>query len=125
MDDAEPLYAIAVAARLTRMHPQTLRKYERAGLLRPARSLGDQRLYSNADVRRLNRIRYLVEERGLNVAGVELALGIVDRLDAVGSTATSAEMRAAIDEALEPTDAPATRSRVARPRPVAPSQPAP
>jgi MerR family transcriptional regulator, heat shock protein HspR len=101
MDEREPLYAIAVAARLTRMHPQTLRKYERAGLVRPARQSGNQRLYSNDDVRRLSRIRYLVEERGLNVAGLERTLRMVDRLEELGADSTSGEMRQAIDEALD------------------------
>ena len=100
MEEREPLYGMAVAARLTRMHPQTLRKYERAGLLRPARSSGSQRLYSPADVRRLSRIRYLVEERGLNVAGLEMTLGMVDRLHDLDETATAAEMRTRIDEVI-------------------------
>jgi MerR family transcriptional regulator, heat shock protein HspR len=100
MDEREPLYAIAVAARLTRMHPQTLRKYERAGLVRPARQSGNQRLYSNADVRRLSRIRYLVEERGLNVAGLEMTLHMVDRLEDLRADSTRDEMRQAIDETL-------------------------
>ena len=97
--DREPVYTIAVAARLTRMHPQTLRKYERAGLLTPARSAGSQRFYSLADVERLRRIQYLVEVRGLNVAGVEMALGMTDRLDATQRDVTAAELWAAIDEA--------------------------
>lgn len=92
---------MAVAARLTRMHPQTLRKYERAGLLTPSRQAGNQRLYSEAEIQRLCRIRYLVEERGLNVAGLEMALAMTDRLDALGPDATRAEMRTAIDEASE------------------------
>jgi MerR family transcriptional regulator/heat shock protein HspR len=100
VDDREPLYAIAVAARLARMHPQTLRKYERAGLLRPARQRGNQRLYSNADLRRLERIRILVGERGINVAGLGLALDMLDRLDAVPSDATAEEMRSAIEETI-------------------------
>jgi MerR family transcriptional regulator, heat shock protein HspR len=99
-DEREPLYAIAVAARLTGMHPQTLRKYERAGLLRPARVSGNQRLYSDADLGRLTRIRYLVEERGLNVAGLEMTLRMVDRLDAVRHDATALDLRAAIADAL-------------------------
>lgn len=97
--DREPVYTIAVAARLTSMHPQTLRKYERAGLLTPARSAGDQRFYSGADVARLRRIQYLVEARGLNLAGVELALEMTDRLDATGRQATTAQLWSAIDEA--------------------------
>ena len=97
-DGSDGLYTMAVAARLTGMHPQTLRKYERAGLIKPSRQSGNQRLYSEADVRRLRRIRYLVEVRGVNIAGLELSLGMSDRLDAVGSDATHAELRQTIDE---------------------------
>lgn len=95
------LYAMAVASRLTGMHPQTLRKYERAGLLAPDRPSGNQRLYSDADVRRLRRIRYLVEVRGVNVAGLELALGMSDRLDELASDATRDQLREAIDQVAE------------------------
>jgi MerR family transcriptional regulator/heat shock protein HspR len=95
------LYSIAVASRLTGMHPQTLRKYERAGLLTPARQEGNQRLYSDADIQRLRRIRYLVEVRGVNVAGIELALGMADRLDALDANSTHGELQTAIDEASE------------------------
>ena len=98
-EDREPVYTIAVAARLTSMHPQTLRKYERAGFLTPARSAGSQRFYSGADLARLRRIQYLVETRGLNIAGVEMALAITDRLDATEPDATTAELWSAIDEA--------------------------
>jgi MerR family transcriptional regulator/heat shock protein HspR len=83
------------------MHPQTLRKYERAGLLTPSRQSGNQRLYSQADVRRLHRIRYLVEVRGVNIAGLGLALAMSDRLDALGSEATRVQLLAAIDEASD------------------------
>jgi MerR family transcriptional regulator, heat shock protein HspR len=101
MDESDGLYTMAVASRITGMHPQTLRKYERAGLIRPSRQSGNQRLYSEADVRRLRRIRYLVEARGVNIAGLELALRMADRLDAVGSDATRAEMQDAIDQAAD------------------------
>jgi len=93
------VYTIAVASRLSGMHPQTLRKYERAGLLTPARQQGNQRLYSDADLERLKRIRYLVETRGVNVAGVELALSMADRLDELDMDSTQKEIRTAIDEA--------------------------
>jgi len=96
--DHEAVFTIAVAARLTGMHPQTLRKYERGGLLRPARLAGNHRLYSAADVLRLRRIQVLVN-RGLNLAGLELALAMADVLDAVAPDATRAEMRRAIDRA--------------------------
>ena len=102
MDVQEPVYTMAVAARLTGMHPQTLRKYERAGLLRPART-GSQRFYSNADVERLRRIRFLVEERGLNVAGLEMALHIADRLDLVDEGTSPDDIRVAIADALRST----------------------
>ncbi len=108
-EDREPVYTIAVAARLTRMHPQTLRKYERAGLLSPARSAASQRFYSAADVARLRRIQYLVEQRGLNIAGVEMALGITDRLDATERDVTAAELWSAIDEATRPSRRPDLR----------------
>ena len=101
MDERDGVYSIAVASRLTGMHPQTLRKYERAGLLTPIRQAGNQRLYSQADIQRLRRIQYLVEVRGVNVAGLELALAMSDRLDALGSNATQSEMQTAIDEASD------------------------
>ena len=101
MDEREPVYAIAVAARLSHMHPQTLRKYERAGLVRPARQSGNQRLYSNADLRRLERIRHLVEQLGVNVAGLEVTLRMVDRLERLERDSSRREMREAIDDAIE------------------------
>ena len=101
MGEGDGLYTMAVASRITGMHPQTLRKYERAGLITPARQSGNQRLYSEADVRRLRRIRYLVEVRGMNIAGLELTLGMADRLDAVGSDATWAELQNTIGEVAD------------------------
>ena len=101
MDESDGLYTMAVASRITGMHPQTLRKYERAGLVRPSRQSGNQRLYSEGDIRRLRRIRYLVEVRGVNIAGLELALRMADRLDAVGSDATRAELQDAIDQVAD------------------------
>jgi MerR family transcriptional regulator, heat shock protein HspR len=93
------VYTIAVASRLSGMHPQTLRKYERAGLLTPVRQQGNHRLYSDADIDRLRRIRYLVETRGVNVAGVELALSMADRLEELDSRSTDTQIRTAIDDA--------------------------
>lgn len=101
MGERGGVYTIAVASRLTGMHAQTLRKYERVGFLTPSRQQGNQRLYSEADIERLRRIRYLVEVRGVNIAGLELALGMSDRLDAVRSDSTHAELRTAIDEATD------------------------
>lgn len=70
----EPCYIISVAARLTNLHPQTLRHYERIGLIKPARSSGNQRLYSQDDIERLRQISRLTEEVGVNLAGAELIL---------------------------------------------------
>jgi MerR family transcriptional regulator/heat shock protein HspR len=69
-----------VAARILEMHPQTLRKYERIGLLNPSRTGGMLRLYSEEDLARLRLIKHLVGDLGLNLAGVQLALGIFNRL---------------------------------------------
>ena len=76
----EGLYIISVAARILDMHPQTLRKYERLGLIRPGRTIGMLRLYSREDIRKLRLIRHLSDEMGLNLAGVEFALTAVQNL---------------------------------------------
>ncbi len=80
MYDREPLYVISVAARLLDMHAQTLRKYEREQFIKPSRTQGRLRLYSAEDIERLRQIKHLVEGVGLNLAGVELALGMSQRL---------------------------------------------
>lgn len=77
---SEPLFVISVAARLVEMHPQTLRKYEREGLIAPSRTAGNLRLYSDEDIERLRQVKYLVENRGLNLAGVQLALELTRSL---------------------------------------------
>lgn len=76
----EPVFIISVAARLLEMHPQTLRKYEREGLIAPSRTTGNLRLYSDEDLERLRQVKYLVGERGLNLAGVQLALEVTHHL---------------------------------------------
>src|SRR6476469_4965068 len=98
MEHDEPLYTMAVAVRLTGMHPQTLRKYEKAGLITPARPSGNQRLYSATDIERLKRIQYLVEEKGINVAGLELALGMTDRLELLQYDSSRGAMQDAIED---------------------------
>ena len=77
---SDALYVISVAARLVELHPTTLRKYERAGFLEPSRTPGRTRLYSHADLRRLRQIKRLVEEREMNLAGVQMALDLTDLL---------------------------------------------
>ena len=75
-----PRYMISVAAELAGMHPQTLRAYEAKGLVRPARTPGGTRLYSDVDIERLRLIQKLTTELGLNLAGVEHVLRLEDEL---------------------------------------------
>ena len=77
----EPIYVISVAARLVEMHPQTLRYYERAGLLKPTRSTGKIRLYSQREIERLHKIARLTNELGVNLAGVEIIMDLTERLE--------------------------------------------
>lgn len=76
----EGVYVISVAAKLLRMHPQTLRKYERVGLVIPNRSIGMLRLYSAEDIVRLRLIKYMVDDIGMNLAGVEFALNFLNKV---------------------------------------------
>jgi MerR family transcriptional regulator, heat shock protein HspR len=78
--DDRPRYMISVAAELVGMHPQTLRQYEEKGLVRPQRTAGNTRLYSEADLERLRLIQRLTTELGLNLAGVEAVLGLEEQL---------------------------------------------
>ena len=75
------LYVISVAAELAGVHPQTLRIYEQKGLVRPKRTAGNTRLYSDADVARLRLIQQLTTEVGLNLAGAERVLLLEDELE--------------------------------------------
>jgi MerR family transcriptional regulator/heat shock protein HspR len=78
--DDRPRYMISIAAELVGMHPQTLRIYENKGLVRPKRTRGNTRLYSEADLDRLRLIQRLTTELGLNLAGVEVVLRLEDEL---------------------------------------------
>ena len=76
---SEPeLYFISMAARLLDMHPQTLRKYERLGLVSPSRTVGSMRLYTSDELERLRLIKHLVEDAGVNLAGVQRLLSIAE-----------------------------------------------
>ena len=77
----EPVYVISVAAELADLHPQTLRAYEREGLIEPARTGGNTRRYSQADIDRLRFIRHLTTEEGLNLAGVRVVLDLGEKLE--------------------------------------------
>ncbi|MEJ7901487.1 MAG: MerR family transcriptional regulator [Thermomicrobiales bacterium] len=91
---SEPLFVISVAARLVEMHPQTLRKYEREGLVAPSRTSGNLRLYSDSDIEQLRQVKYLVEQRGLNLAGVQLALELTRQLQRIRARQTEGEVSA-------------------------------
>jgi MerR family transcriptional regulator, heat shock protein HspR len=73
-------FAISVAARMLGVHAQTLRSYERQGLITPTRTKGRIRLYSIEDIRRAQQVRRLIDELGLNIAGVEIILRLTDRI---------------------------------------------
>ncbi len=74
----QDLYLISVAARMLGMHPQTLRKYERLGLVQPTRTIGSMRLYSRDELDRLKIIKRLVDDGGINLAGVQRLLSIAE-----------------------------------------------
>lgn len=85
-----PLYMISVVAEMFDIHPQTLRTYEREGLIRPARSEGNTRLYSEEDVERIDLILRLTNELGVNLAGVEVILNMRDRMEQMRREAAEA-----------------------------------
>ncbi len=74
----QEFYFISVAARMLGMHPQTLRKYERLGLIQPSRTVGSMRLYSREELERLRIIKHLVDDNGINLAGVQRLLSIAE-----------------------------------------------
>ena len=93
----QELYFISVAARLLGMHPQTLRKYERLGLVQPTRTIGSMRLYSREELERLKLIKRLVDDAGINLAGVQRLLSIAEVIQRIRPL-----MR---DDSLSPRDA--------------------
>ncbi len=103
---SDGVYIISVAARIVEMHPQTLRKYERIGLVSPFRTGGMLRLYSEEDLARLRLIKHLVGDLGLNLSGVELVLAIFNRLlklrveAEVAGTRGRVELKRVVDESL-------------------------
>lgn len=77
----EPVYPISVAAKLCGVHPQTLRAYERQGLISPARVNEKNRLFSEEDIERVRRIQRLTQDLGVNLAGVEVILRLLDQME--------------------------------------------
>lgn len=80
MRDDEPCYVISVAAKLLGIHVQTLRYYERAGLISPSRSRGNVRMFSEGDLHRVREVKRLMEDLGVNLAGAEVILRMRDRM---------------------------------------------
>src|SRR5713226_6618131 len=98
----EGCYIISVAARLVNMHPQTLRYYERLGLMKPSRSRGKIRLYSARDVDRLKQIHGYVDDLGVNLAGVEIIMSLTERMAEMEAEIT--RLQTALDACLTTKD---------------------
>lgn len=90
-DPEQGLYIISIAASLTHVHPQTLRMYERKGLLRPSRTENNRRRYSDEDIERLRRIQELTQREGLNLSGVRKVLQMEDELEELRRKVASLE----------------------------------
>ena len=80
-DDTEPCYVISVAARILGIHAQSLRYYEKMGLIEPSRSRGRVRFYSQRDIERLRQIKTLMNDLGVNLAGVEVIIRLTERIN--------------------------------------------
>lgn len=106
----EPVYLISIAARMSGLHPQTLRLYERMGLIKPYRIGKSKRLYSEADIERLRRIQHFTQELGVNLAGVDIILRLLERMEQINSEVeaiieqTNARVRQLIEEFNLPID---------------------
>jgi MerR family transcriptional regulator/heat shock protein HspR len=84
-DHDEPVYVISIAARIVGMHAQTLRQYERVGLVAPRRTVGRIRMYSRADIARLRQVQRLMNDLGVNLAGVEVIIRMNEKMQAMES----------------------------------------
>jgi len=82
-EDEQPIYVISIAARLVGMHQQTLRYYERAGLVEPKRTDGNIRMYSNSDIEKIRTAQRLIDELGVNLAGVDIILRMNEQIVAL------------------------------------------
>jgi len=80
LDDTEPCYVISVAARMVGVQTYTLRYYERIGIIEPSRSRGNIRLYSERDIARLRRVKTLMDDMGVNLAGVEVIMRMMQQM---------------------------------------------
>ena len=91
------LYLISMAARMLGMHPQTLRKYERLGLVQPSRTIGSMRLYSRDELERLKVIKRFVDDGGINLAGVQKLLSIAEVVTRIRPLVTTSRDEGARD----------------------------
>lgn len=91
LPDHEPVYVISIAAKLAGLPVWTLRVLDKEAIVRPQRTAGDRRLYSDRDIARLARVRFLTEERGVNMNGVRLILEMDDAGHAAGAPASSSD----------------------------------
>ena len=92
-DEEEPRYVISVAARMVGVHAQTLRYYERVGLVAPRRTRGNIRLYSSLDIQRARWIKSLIDDLGINLAGVEVIMRLRARMDELERTVEALQAR--------------------------------
>jgi MerR family transcriptional regulator/heat shock protein HspR len=97
----EPVYLISVVAKVLNIHPQTLRQYEREGLIEPSRTQGRMRLYSQRDIDRIKTILRLTRELGVNLAGVDIIMQLKEKIDAMQQEIDS--LREALEEARSST----------------------
>jgi MerR family transcriptional regulator/heat shock protein HspR len=108
----EPVYLISVVAKALNIHPQTLRQYEREGLVTPSRTNGKMRLYSQRDIDRINLILRLTRDLGVNLAGVDIILQFKDKIDEMESEIE--ELRAKLHKAENCSNIPVQNSLVAK-----------
>src|SRR5438874_9582230 len=99
---SDALYVICVAARLVELHPTTLRKYERVGFLEPSRTPGRTRLYSHEDIRRLRQIKHLVDDREMNLSGVQMALDLTEVLSEIAHAIDHSQDMVSLRRRVEP-----------------------
>src|SRR5688572_19102313 len=104
-------YLISVAAEMLGMHPQTLRKYERLGLIQPSRTIGSMRLYSSEEIEKIRLIKSLVDDGGINLAGVQRLLSVAEVMQRIrplmdeGALSTGAGRRQLVNEMRRLSDA--------------------
>lgn len=123
-NDSQPVYMIGVAAQLCGVHPQTLRQYERLGLVSPARAGAKNRLYSENDILRVRRIQRLTQELGVNLAGVEIILRLLDDMDDLRKEFEGqfdeyrSEVERRLSAYIKPSNTPVRRDETLLPAPV-------